>query len=112
MTDLGLAGRRGCIVSTASISARSSGSAGSAFVATFAKSLAAELAPQGIRVDAVSPGTILTRFHEVCSSPEKLETTRRRIPLGPLGTPDDCAGALIWLASERLAAYVRGSSSR
>jgi 3-oxoacyl-[acyl-carrier protein] reductase len=110
-----LTASRGAIINVASISARSGGSAGSAlysaakaFVATLTRSLATELAPSGIRVNAVSPGTIMTRFHEVYSSPEKLEATRRRIPLQRLGTAEDCAGAFLYLASPTLGGYVTG----
>jgi 3-oxoacyl-[acyl-carrier protein] reductase len=106
---------RGSIINVTSISARSGGSAGSAlyssakaFVSTWARSLATELAPQGIRVNAVSPGTIMTRFHEVYSSPEKLEATRQKIPLQRLGTGEDCAGAFLYLASPRLGGYLTG----
>ncbi|MDF1586542.1 SDR family NAD(P)-dependent oxidoreductase [Marinimicrococcus flavescens] len=106
---------RGSIVNVTSISARTGGSAGSslysaakAFVSTFTRSLAAELASEGIRVNAVSPGTITTRFHEVYSTPDKLEATRRRIPLQRLGTAEDCAGAFLYLASPRLGGYVTG----
>lgn len=88
-----LAASGGSIINVTSISARTGGSPGSslysaskAFVATFTRSLAAvELAPQEIRVNVVSPGTIRTRFHEVYSSPEKLEATRRTVPLQRLG---------------------------
>lgn len=87
-----LAASGGSIINVTSISARTGGSPGSslysaskAFVATFTRSLAVELAPQEIRVNAVSPGTIRTRFHEVYSSPEKLEATRRTVPLQRLG---------------------------
>ena len=110
-----LTASQGSIVNVVSISARSGGSAGSSlysaakgFVATFTRALATELAPQGIRVNAVSPGTIATRFHEVYSSPDKLEATRRRIPLARLGTAVDCAGAFLYLASPTLGSYVTG----
>lgn len=106
---------RGCVINVTSISARSGGSAGSAlysaakaFVATFTRALATELAPQGIRVNAVAPGTIMTRFHEIYSTPEKLEATRQRIPLGRLGEGQDCAGAFLYLASPRWGGYVTG----
>ena len=59
-------------------------------------------------MNAVSPGTVATRFHEVYSSPEKLEATRQRIPMQRLGTSDDCAGTFLYLASPRLAGYVTG----
>lgn len=106
---------RGVIINVSSISAHTGGSAGSAlysaakaFVATFTKALATELAPDGIRVNAVSPGTIMTAFHEVYSTPEKLAATRAKIPLQRLGAGEDCAGAFLFLASERLGGYVTG----
>lgn len=105
----------GSIITVSSISARNGGSAGSslysgakAFVATFTRSLAKELAGDNIRVNAVSPGTIHTRFHDEFSTPEKLEKTRTTIPMGRLGAAEDCVGAFLWLASEALAGYVTG----
>jgi 3-oxoacyl-[acyl-carrier protein] reductase len=110
-----LGASRGAIVNVTSISARTGGSPGSslysaskAFVSTFTRALATELAPQGIRVNAVSPGTIATRFHEVYSTPEKLEATRQRIPLQRLGAAEDCAAAFLYLASPSLSGYVTG----
>lgn len=103
------------IVNTVSISARTGGSAGSsiysatkAFVATYSKALARELAPEGIRVNCVSPGTIATDFHQRYSTPEKLEATRKGIPLGRLGTAEDCAPAYLFLASHALSGYITG----
>lgn len=105
----------GAIINVSSISARTGGSPGSslysaskAFVATFTRALARELAPDRIRVNAVSPGTIHTRFHDTFSTPEKLERTRVTIPLERLGTPEDCAGTFLYLASDRLSGYVTG----
>ncbi|MEX0759915.1 MAG: SDR family NAD(P)-dependent oxidoreductase [Tistlia sp.] len=110
------AGDRGpAIVNTVSISARTGGSPGSslysaakAFVATHTRALARELAPDGIRVNAVSPGTIMTDFHRRYSTPEKLEATAAAIPLGRLGTPEDCVGAYLFLAAPELSGYVTG----
>ena len=106
---------RGSIINVSSIAARSGGSTGAAlyaaakgFVSTFTRGLANELAPDGIRVNAVSPGVITTEFHEIYSTPDKLEATRQRIPLLRLGSGDDCAGAFLYLASERLSGYVTG----
>lgn len=103
------------IVNTVSISALTGGSPGSAiysatkaFVATYSKALARELAPDGIRVNCVSPGTIATDFHERYSSAEKLEATRRTIPLQRLGTAEDCAPAYLFLAAPSLSGYITG----
>jgi 3-oxoacyl-[acyl-carrier protein] reductase len=103
------------IVNTVSISALTGGSPGSAvysaskaFVTTYSKALARELAPDGIRVNCVSPGTIETDFHERYSSREKLEQTRKSIPLQRLGTADDCAPAYLFLAAPSLSGYITG----
>lgn len=103
------------IVNTVSISALTGGSPGSAiysaskaFVSTYSKALARELAPSGIRVNCVSPGTIATDFHERYSSAEKLEATRKTIPLQRLGTPEDCAPAYLFLAAGSLSGYITG----
>ncbi len=106
---------RGAIVNTGSISGRTGGSPGSslysaakAFQASLARSLATELAPHGVRVNAVSPGTIATDFHDRYSTPDKLAQTAARIPLKRLGTAEDCVGAYLFLASNRLAGYITG----
>ncbi|KQV73395.1 SDR family oxidoreductase [Rhizobium sp. Root1220] len=103
------------IVNTVSISALTGGSPGSAvysaskaFVATYSKALARELAPDGIRVNCVSPGTIETDFHQRYSSPEKLEQTRKSIPLQRLGTAEDCAPTYLFLAAPLLSGYITG----
>lgn len=105
----------GCIINISSISARTGGSPGSsiysackAFVSTLTRSLARELADRKIRVNAISPGTIDTAFHEQFSSVTKLEKTRKDIPLKRLGHADDCAGTALYLACERLSGYVTG----
>jgi 3-oxoacyl-[acyl-carrier protein] reductase len=105
----------GSIINVSSISARTGGSPGSsvysgakAFVATFTRSLARELAPHNIRVNALSPGTIATAFHERHSTPEKLEATRKSIPMMRLGAASDCAGTALYLASSALSGYVTG----
>jgi len=103
------------IINTVSISALTGGSPGSsiysaskAFVSTYSKGLARELAPFGIRVNAVSPGVISTDFHERYSSAEKLEATRLQIPLQRLGKPEDCAPTFLFLAATELSGYITG----
>jgi 3-oxoacyl-[acyl-carrier protein] reductase len=105
----------GAIVNVSSVSARTGGSPGSSiysgtkgFIATVTRSLARELAPQNIRVNAVSPGTIDTDFHVRHSTPEKLEATRKTIPAARLGAARDCAGTVLYLASNDLAGYITG----
>ncbi len=105
------------IVNTVSISASTGGSPGSsiysatkAFVSTYTKALARELAPAQIRANALSPGVIDTDFHQRYSSTEKLEKTRQQIPLQRLGTANDCAPAFVFLASDSLAGYITGQT--
>ena len=108
-------GTEPAIVNTVSISARTGGSPGSAiysasksFVATYSKALARELGPDGVRVNALSPGTIATEFHERYSTPDKLEATARSIPLKRLGEAEDCVGPCLFLASGKASGYVTG----
>jgi len=107
--------RTASIINTVSISATTGGSAGSsiysatkAFISTYTKALARELATDNIRANAVSPGTIATDFHKRYSSEQKLELTRRSIPLQRLGTPEDCSPAYVFLSSEKLSGYITG----
>ncbi|MEE9334176.1 MAG: SDR family oxidoreductase [Granulosicoccaceae bacterium] len=103
------------IVNVTSISADTGGSAGSSvysaakgFVSTYTRSMATELAADGIRVNAISPGTIDTDFHQRYSSPEKLLATAAKTPLGRLGTAEDCVPAGLFLASNELSGFVTG----
>ena len=73
------------------------------------KSAAKELAPQGIRVNAVAPGIVKTeRFAELYeANGEKIDERISKIALGRLGTPEDIANACAFLASDR-ASYISG----
>ena len=96
------------IVNLASLAGRMGGHAGSlaystakGAVLTWTRSLAKELGPQGIRVNAVAPGLILgTSFHATHTTPESAQATVAGIPLGRAGTPADVARAVAFLASE------------
>jgi 3-oxoacyl-[acyl-carrier protein] reductase len=108
--------RTGAIVNVVSIAGRNGGgpgagaySAAKAGLIAFTKSLARELGPQGIRVNAVSPGTIDTPFHQVFSTPEMLRNTVATIPLGRLGVSEECAVAIAFLASNA-ASFVVGET--
>ncbi len=78
-------------------------------IISMTKSAAKELAPQGIRVNAVAPGIVKTeRFAELYeANGEKIDTRIQRIALGRLGTPEDIANACAFLASDR-ASYISG----
>lgn len=105
----------GCIINVSTISASTGGSAGSSvysasksFISGITRSLASELAPYNVRVNAISPGTINTKFHEQYSSKEKLENTRLKIPMKRLGEPEDCVGPIIFLSSNSMSGYITG----
>jgi len=105
----------GVIINVSSIAARTGGAGGAilyaaakGFISTATHGWARELAPDGIRVNAVSPGVITTPFHERYSTPEQLETMRLTIPQKRLGTADECAGTFLYLASDALSGYVTG----
>lgn len=108
--------KRGAIVNVVSIAGRNGGGPGAGAYATakgglitFTKSLAKELAPHGVRVNAVSPGVIDTPFHEMFSTAEMLRNFVAAIPLGRLGTPAECASVIAFLASDA-ASYVIGET--
>lgn len=105
----------GSIVNIASVTAVLGSAGQSAYSATkgaiiaFTKSSAKELAPQGIRVNAVAPGIVKTeRFEELYeASGDKIDTRISRIALGRLGMPEDIAKACCFLASDN-ASYISG----
>lgn len=70
------------------------------------KSLARELAPRGIRVNAVAPGIIETDMVAALSK-EVIEPLIKTIPLGRIGQPEDIANAFLFLASD-MASYITG----
>ena len=74
----------------------------------FTKSAARELASRNITVNAVAPGFIATVMTDVLSEDVK-ERLQQEIPLGRIGTPDDIANAVVFLASE-LASYITGQT--
>lgn len=76
----------------------------------FSKALAAELGPQGIRVNIVSPG--MTRSDFISNVPEKTKlSTKMQTPLRRLAEPDDIAGAVLFLFSDG-ASFISGENIR
>jgi len=108
----------GSIVLISSIAGIEAGSTAAPYAATkaalisYSKSLAISLAPQGIRVNAVAPGSIefeggvwdRARKH----NPERYQRTLARIPFGRMGRPEEVADAVTYLVSER-AGWVSGA---
>ncbi|GCE22179.1 SDR family NAD(P)-dependent oxidoreductase [Dictyobacter kobayashii] len=72
------------------------------------KTMALELGPLGIRVNALCPGYILTPLAESIDSPEFIGAYVNNIPLGRLGRPEDVAAAYAFLASDD-AAFMHGT---
>ena len=106
---------RGNIVNVTSVAARTGGGSGAVmyaaakgFVSTFTHGLAKEVVKDRIRVNAVSPGVIVTPFHERYSTPAMLESFKATIPMNRLGTADECSGAFLYLASDALSGFVTG----
>jgi NAD(P)-dependent dehydrogenase (short-subunit alcohol dehydrogenase family) len=111
-----LDGYEGVIVNVASLAGmialprRNAYAASKAGVVSLTKSLATELAGRGVRVCAVSPGYVSTPMVKALERDGKvdLSITRRRIPLGRLGRPEEIAAAAAFLASAD-ASYMTGS---
>jgi 3-oxoacyl-[acyl-carrier protein] reductase len=105
--------RTGTIVTVASTSGQrgeahySHYSASKGAMLSFTRSLAAELAPHGIRVNGVAPGWVLTDMTREALEGPGAAAALRKIPLGRPGTPDEIAGAIAFLASD-LASYMYG----
>jgi NAD(P)-dependent dehydrogenase (short-subunit alcohol dehydrogenase family) len=105
---------KGSIVNIASIAAYS-GQGGSlgyspskGAIKMLTQSFAAELAPCGVRVNALAPGVIETPMTAATrANPERLEKFLTRIPMGRVGQPDELVGPVVFLAS-RLSTYVTG----
>ncbi|MCB9602816.1 MAG: SDR family oxidoreductase [Sandaracinus sp.] len=79
-------------------------------VISMTQTLAAELGPRGIRVNAIAPGLVETRFAAaLTSSPEISKMVLDRTALKRLGKPDDIAGVAVFLASDE-SRYVTGQT--
>lgn len=75
---------------------------------TFTVGLAREVATEGIRVNAVRPGTVATEIHASGGQPDRIERVRPMIPMKREGRPDEIASAIIWLLSDE-ASYITGA---
>jgi 3-oxoacyl-[acyl-carrier protein] reductase len=108
-------GGKGCSIVVVSSVVASRGSPGlSVYAATkaglegFARSLARELGPRGIRVNAVAPGFLETDLSASLSADNRARLVRRT-PLGRFGLPDDIVGAIDFLTGTR-AGFITGQT--
>ena len=100
----------GVIVNLSSIAARNGGGPGAtlyaaskATVACMTKGMAKELAPFGVRVNAISPGTVDNDFHAKFSTREILDNVVKLTPQGRLSSNEDMAAVVLFLCSEAAA---------
>lgn len=105
----------GAIINVSSIAARTGGGGGSAlyagakaFVATMTRTMAKEVAAEGIRVNCVSPGVIDTPLQQRTTPPDMLAAIAAQIPMHRVGRAEECVGAFLFLASEAMSGYVTG----
>ena len=106
----------GTIVNLSSIAARNGGGPGAtvyaaakATIAAMTKGLAKELAPKGVRVNAVSPGTVDNYFHAQFSTRQILDAVVAQTPAGTLGTNEEIADTILFLCSHA-ARYIHGQT--
>jgi 3-oxoacyl-[acyl-carrier protein] reductase len=102
------------VINTGSISGRMGGYAGStvyasakAAVHSITRNAAREFAPDNIRVNTVAPGFIVTAFHTATPQATR-ELIASQIPLGRLGTVEECVGAYLFLSSNAMSGYITG----
>ena len=108
-------GNGGSIVNVSSVAAVLGGAnqwipyaAAKGAVNTLTLGYARELAPEGIRVNAVMPGLIETEIHAEAGVADRLQKALPTVPMGRIGTAQECAEAIVWLLSGE-AAYMTGA---
>ena len=105
----------GFVVNTTSVAARNGGGGGAvlyaaakAFVSSLTRGQAKEFVKDAIRVNAVAPGLVQTPFHDRYTPPDIMAAQRATIPMGREGTPEECVGAFLFLASAAMSGYITG----
>lgn len=105
--------KSGCIINIASVASILPGSRTHAYAASkggvvsFTKAIAGDLAPYGIRVNVLSPGTVDTDLLRTALSPQFRAGYMTRIPMGRYAQPDEIASVVVFLASDD-ASYMTG----
>ena len=105
----------GAIISTTSVAARTGGgskstlyAASKAFVSTFTRGLAKEVARHGIRVNAVAPGVIGKPDKSKTTPSHQLEASIKLTPMRRIGTIEECVGTYLFLASTEMSGFITG----
>lgn len=104
----------GAVVNVSSVAAYNGGGGGSAMygaakgaIVSLTRALAKEVAPQGVRVNAICPGVIGTPFHERFSDDAMMASMLATIPMGRAGTARECADAVTFLVGPG-SSYITG----
>lgn len=108
-------GAGGAIVNISSLVTRTGGAgewvhyaASKGAINSFTIGLAREVAKEGIRVNAVSPGLVETEIHATSGAPDRLKRMAPMIPMGRAGTAEEIAEGVVWLLSPA-ASYTSGA---
>ena len=111
-----LGGQGGAIVNVSSVAAQLGGAnqwipygAAKGAVNSITTGSAKEFAAEGIRVNAVMPGLIDTEIHVEAGVGDRLQKVISQVPMGRIGTAQECAEAILWLMSGE-AAYMTGAN--
>ncbi len=109
-------GQGGAIVNVSSVAAQLGGAnqwipygAAKGAVNSITTGAAKEFASEGIRVNAIMPGLIDTEIHAEAGVADRLAKVIPQVPMGRIGTAQECAQAIIWLLSGE-AAYMTGAN--
>ena len=109
-------GTPGSIINIASMSALKplsrvfTYSASKAAVLNLTENLARELAPQGIRVNAISPGFFPAEQNRKVLTPDRVESIMRHTPMNRFGDADELAGAILVMASNQAGSFLTGAN--
>ncbi len=111
-----LMGKGGSIINLSSLAARDGGGGGSSLyasskgaVTTFTRAMAKELGPKGIRVNALCPGMIATKFHDDFTKDEVRKMVAGKTPVRREGTAEEVADLVLYLASEK-SSFITGTN--
>jgi len=108
-------GKGGAIVTISSVAARHGGlpsetpyAASKGALDSMTVGLAKEVGKEGVRVNAIRPGMIVTEIHAAHGGQATIDAVAPMVPIGRAGTPDEIAETVLWLASDA-ASYVHGA---